>query len=114
MICAVVAFILRLTRRARQSRRRTREHFPRLKTACVHALARDSTRSLRGCLTSARRPARDWISIERSRKTRIMGMGVGEQVRKIELDAYQAFMKVTAVTGMSWVRARRRVAFLNP
>ena len=33
-----------------------------------------------------------------------MGMGVGEQVRKIELDAYQAFMKVTAVTGMSWVR----------
>lgn len=38
-------------------------------------------------------------------------MGVGEQVRKIELDAYQAFMKVTAVTGMSWVRARRRVAF---
>lgn len=31
-------------------------------------------------------------------------MGVGEQVRKIELDAYQAFMKVTAVTGMSWVR----------
>lgn len=43
-----------------------------------------------------------------------MGMGVGEQVRKIELDAYQAFMKVTAVTGMSWVRARRRVAFSNP
>ena len=43
-----------------------------------------------------------------------MGMGVGEQVRKIELDAYQAFMKVTAVTAMSWVRARRRVAFLNP
>jgi hypothetical protein len=42
-----------------------------------------------------------------------MGMGVGEQVRKIELDAYQAFMKVTAVTGMSWVRARRRVAFPN-
>ena len=33
-----------------------------------------------------------------------MGMGVGEQVRKIELDAYQAFMKVTAVTGMSWER----------
>ena len=43
-----------------------------------------------------------------------MGMGVGEQVRKIELDAYQAFMKVTAVTGMSWVRAHRRVAFSNP
>ena len=42
-----------------------------------------------------------------------MGMGVGEQVRKIELDAYQAFMKVTAVTGMSWVRARRRVTFPN-
>ena len=41
-------------------------------------------------------------------------MGVGEQVRKIELDAYQAFMKVTAVTGMSWVRARRRVEFSNP
>jgi|TARA_B110000503_G_scaffold66661_1_gene104614 hypothetical protein len=42
------------------------------------------------------------ISIDRKRAK--MGMGVGEQVRKIELDAYQAFMKVTAVTGMSWVR----------
>ena len=36
-----------------------------------------------------------------------MGMGVGEQVRKIELDAYQAFMKVTAVTGMSSVDVPR-------
>ena len=35
-----------------------------------------------------------------------MGAGVGEQVRKLELDAYQAFLKVTAVTGMSWVSAR--------
>jgi hypothetical protein len=34
-----------------------------------------------------------------------MGAGVGEQVRKLELDAYQAFLKVTAVTGMSWVSA---------
>lgn len=33
-----------------------------------------------------------------------MGAGVGEQVRKLELDAYQAFLKVTAVTGMSWER----------
>lgn len=35
-----------------------------------------------------------------------MGAGVGEQVRKLELDAYQAFLKVTAVTGMTWVSAR--------
>ena len=30
-----------------------------------------------------------------------MGMGVGEQVRKIELDAYTMFMKATAITGLS-------------
>jgi len=36
-----------------------------------------------------------------------MGMGVGEQVRKIELDAYTMFMKATAITGMSWVSNHR-------
>ena len=102
---------IRLTRRARQSRRRTHDDASRnSKTARFHALEGDSTRPYRGYYASAHLPAarrpHDWFSIERSHTTRIMGMGVGEQVRKIELDAYQAFMKVTAVTGMSWVRSR--------
>jgi len=33
-----------------------------------------------------------------------MGMGVTEQVRKMEMDAYSSFLKLAAVTGMSWER----------